>query len=411
MTDMTLGQRICECRKKLNISQEALGEKVGVSRQAISKWEADGAVPEVDKLIALSKLFGVSIGWLLGVEKEAAPPPVQSEISEDLLRKIEEIVLRYRPRKQPMSAKKKALIGILAVLVLWIGGTWLKRWDIQSSTLAFTYGQVQNINEQNSNIQHQLDVLTSRLDDMTSAQEEQSKLLSDYTLELEVWTKAPGADVVFSAVPKIWNQGDSAVLSFQIPGEEAIRADCNWDGAFLTATAPLEARDGYRICLTILHADGSQEQQMLYDYRVQDLASELQIVCEVICGTGQFTRKTGELELILNDMDIHIARPGIAVEDNEKYFWKSVACTLYRITPRGRESLGTIDLMKDDADLPRSHSAWFTPSISFAIPEINDGDGLELWVKAEMNNGMFNQQMAGSWAYNNGEFIAAVPVD
>ena len=51
---MTLGQRIAEQRKKLGLSQEALGERLGLSRQAVSKWEADAAVPEVDKLIALS---------------------------------------------------------------------------------------------------------------------------------------------------------------------------------------------------------------------------------------------------------------------------------------------------------------------------------------------------------------------
>ncbi len=66
---MTIGQRIADCRKKLGLSQEALGEKMGVSRQAISKWEADGALPEIDKLIALSRLFEVSVGWLLGVEE------------------------------------------------------------------------------------------------------------------------------------------------------------------------------------------------------------------------------------------------------------------------------------------------------------------------------------------------------
>ena len=42
---------------------------MGVSRQAISKWEADSALPEIDKLIALSKLFDVTVGWLLGVEE------------------------------------------------------------------------------------------------------------------------------------------------------------------------------------------------------------------------------------------------------------------------------------------------------------------------------------------------------
>ncbi len=65
---MTLGQRIQELRKQNNLSQEALGEKLGVSRQAISRWEMDGAVPEVDKLIAMSKLFGISLDELLGLK-------------------------------------------------------------------------------------------------------------------------------------------------------------------------------------------------------------------------------------------------------------------------------------------------------------------------------------------------------
>ena len=73
---MTLGQRIQELRKQQNLSQEALGEKLGVSRQAISRWEMDGAVPEVDKLIAMGKLFGVSLNDLLQVETgDAGPEP------------------------------------------------------------------------------------------------------------------------------------------------------------------------------------------------------------------------------------------------------------------------------------------------------------------------------------------------
>ena len=43
---MTLGQRIQEYRLRLELSQEALGERLGVSRQAVSKWEADAAVPD-----------------------------------------------------------------------------------------------------------------------------------------------------------------------------------------------------------------------------------------------------------------------------------------------------------------------------------------------------------------------------
>lgn len=79
---MTLGQRIQELRKGQGLSQEGLGEKLGVSRQAVSRWEMDGAVPEVDKLVALSRVFGVTLNDLLQVEearkenesRKAAPP-------------------------------------------------------------------------------------------------------------------------------------------------------------------------------------------------------------------------------------------------------------------------------------------------------------------------------------------------
>lgn len=72
---MTLGQRIQELRKGLGLSQEDLGERMGVSRQAISKWEGDQTIPELDKLIALSKLFGLTVGQLLGVEQPASAAP------------------------------------------------------------------------------------------------------------------------------------------------------------------------------------------------------------------------------------------------------------------------------------------------------------------------------------------------
>ena len=76
---MTLGQRIQEGRLRLGLSQEGLGEKLGVSRQAVSRWEADGAVPDTDKLIALSKLFGITLNELLQVENPPAREPAPAE--------------------------------------------------------------------------------------------------------------------------------------------------------------------------------------------------------------------------------------------------------------------------------------------------------------------------------------------
>ena len=67
---MTLGQRISTYRKQLGISQEALGERLGVSRQAVSKWETDAAAPDMANLIALAREFGVS-----GAELTETPEP------------------------------------------------------------------------------------------------------------------------------------------------------------------------------------------------------------------------------------------------------------------------------------------------------------------------------------------------
>ncbi len=65
---MTLGEKIYELRTAKGLSQETFGEKLGVSRQSVSKWETDQSVPELDKIVAISELFGVSTDYLLKEE-------------------------------------------------------------------------------------------------------------------------------------------------------------------------------------------------------------------------------------------------------------------------------------------------------------------------------------------------------
>lgn len=66
---MKLADRILELRKQKGISQEALADKIGVSRQAISKWESEQSTPELEKIILMSDFFEVSTDYLLkGIE-------------------------------------------------------------------------------------------------------------------------------------------------------------------------------------------------------------------------------------------------------------------------------------------------------------------------------------------------------
>ncbi len=117
---MTTGQRIAQKRKEAGLSQETLGAELGVSRQSIYKWESDTALPEIDKLVALSRRFGVTVGWLLGVEEtpEAASAPDSGELTDTQLKMVEEITERYIAALPAPKPRKKwpYVLAVLAVL-------------------------------------------------------------------------------------------------------------------------------------------------------------------------------------------------------------------------------------------------------------------------------------------------------
>ncbi len=69
VVDIRTGDRLSDLRKKYGLSQEELAEKIDVSRQSISKWERGEASPNSNNLIAMSKLYGVTLDELLGTEK------------------------------------------------------------------------------------------------------------------------------------------------------------------------------------------------------------------------------------------------------------------------------------------------------------------------------------------------------
>lgn len=67
---MTIGKRISDLRKTFSYSQEYVAEKIGVSRQAVSKWEQDQTAPDTYNLIALAELFHVTVEYLATGRKE-----------------------------------------------------------------------------------------------------------------------------------------------------------------------------------------------------------------------------------------------------------------------------------------------------------------------------------------------------
>ena len=107
---MNLGENIYRLRTERNLSQGELADALEVSRQSVSKWENNSAVPELEKLIKMAHIFGISIDELITGEKKeeshAAPtPPRQNEPQSAV------------PARQGLSATQ-----ILGIILLAFGG-------------------------------------------------------------------------------------------------------------------------------------------------------------------------------------------------------------------------------------------------------------------------------------------------
>ena len=216
---MTIGQRIAQNRKNLGLSQEALGEKLGVSRQSIYKWESDAALPEIDKLITLSKLFGLSVGALLGVEEEAAeadkPREPAPDLTESQLKMVEEIVQRYLSSlPQPQPKKRRGFLRAAAALCILFAA-----WQLYTKLDAVEgqYSQLTNqVEYVQRNVENQINGISTRVENILKAQ-------NDLTADYE--TAIAGADLAanrvtfsFRAVPKTFTAGPLAYLEITSGG-------------------------------------------------------------------------------------------------------------------------------------------------------------------------------------------------
>ena len=256
---MTLGQRTAQKRKELGLSQEALGEQLGVSRQSIYKWESGTALPEIEKLIALSKLFGVSVGWLLGVEEDAAPAQDSSgELTEQQLRMVQEIVDRYlaaQPKPKPRRRWPWVLAAAVLVFTGWSLFQRLDRMDRQ-------YNSLQNsVNNVTYSVNNQINGISGRVEELLKAQNE---LTADYSTQV-VSTDCRENRVTFSfrAIPKTFSPGMTAWLEVQNEAVKFTFGPFSPQGQTFTGEATVALTDD--ISLYIVFESGGQRQTQLLD--------------------------------------------------------------------------------------------------------------------------------------------------
>ena len=114
---MNVPERIQELRKSKGISQEELANELGISRQAVSKWESGQSSPELDNIVALSEYFGVSADHILkGTPQTAeAPPPAPPEPSQPR-KGLNDLLRLYAERKNAENeSEEKEVLFQLAI--------------------------------------------------------------------------------------------------------------------------------------------------------------------------------------------------------------------------------------------------------------------------------------------------------
>ena len=124
---MILADKIMNLRKKAGWSQEELAEQLNVTRQSVSKWEGARAVPDMEKVVQMSRIFGVSTDYLLKDEIEEDNPEDNVQvISEQPLRKVtmEEAseYLECSKKSAPKIAFATFLCVISPITLLLLGG-------------------------------------------------------------------------------------------------------------------------------------------------------------------------------------------------------------------------------------------------------------------------------------------------
>ena len=257
---MTTGVRIAQKRKELGLSQEQLGEQLGVSRQSIYKWESDAALPEVEKLVALSKLYSVTVGWLLGVEDESKDT-WDGELTEAQLRMVEEIAARYRPtpdkkkRRQLMIAATVAAVVIVAVFIALFA---------RMSKLQHGYNTLQGqVGTMQGELRNQIDNITNQV---TGALEQQTKITSSSE------TAIKGADLTantvtftVSATPKTYTEGTQAVFIAQSEGKSVEVPATLGEGQRFSAEVTCPLSDEVNLSVAFI-SDGTRQTEVIWSY-------------------------------------------------------------------------------------------------------------------------------------------------
>lgn len=365
MKELTLGQRIAAKRNELGLSQSALGEQLGVSRQSVFKWESDAAIPEIDKLIALSRLFGVSLDWLLGIgDASATEVPIPEAEKQDFTERERQILELLANRKTvlPRWLKAMAVVAVVCVSVAMI-----------NSSIALY---------RSSRAKEQAASLETYIQSMIPAP---ARVVQEMDYDCIPALDGSGAKVQMRIVPYGYQEGQSAALNVLLGGEVRYVQSCTWTGANWETEFHLDPADGYQFLFRITDEAGLDLTQELKAPILSQLGLNLAWPTDY-----SVTWKKAEVlsdSLIFTDMHLQIPLPGVYRYSTD--LWER--CDLVLTNDAGVE-LCRYDLMHRSAysakvNFGGSDVDFTTQMVQLFFEEPDVGDHLYLTLECVLNTG------------------------
>lgn len=203
---MELYEKLYELRRASGMSQEELAEKLGVSRQAVSKWESGATQPELPKLIELSKIYQVSVDALLSLEhaKEPQDRSPAAPAAEGTSRDTVEDAPAAKPNLRTFCAQHKKGIGGTAVALaalIAVGAHYNNRINTLSTQVNDLRSQLYNVQ---NNLSNQIAGISNNVSDILASE---SSLISQYDYEVKsVDLKKQECTLSFSLLPKLLDE-------------------------------------------------------------------------------------------------------------------------------------------------------------------------------------------------------------
>ena len=363
---MTLGQNIQTARKAKGISQEALAEKICVSRQALGKWEKDTALPGVDNLQALAKELGVSVDALLGsAAPDTAAPAVTLNALRDLL-DARDAEARRRRRGAWLAA------AAAAAVLLAVGGGMAARLQTRLDGLAGQYGYLSSeVSRTNSD-------LSARMQELQNAVRQGESTVLDWDWRPLASLQDDGKMPVEVFVkPRTEQQGAAVALCVTNGSDTALYAmQRGQDGVYTARELVFALGQDYALSVQWTNPDGTTVNENLDTVHFTRDCVEPEILMVQTYGTSDLYRVetvNGEqrLTLAVYPITLEVCAPGwMQIDAVEAQLWQ------------------------DGADEPTAVAA--LQSESGTAPDSN------VMVYTEWNGTFYNEDSADGWTYLGG---------